>query len=229
MQYAQLLWFAIKFYVKKILRAIKSGVWAEGGLFSGLFHPGSMWNRTVVLIILYSIYAILKKNGYWFKKSIRGKHVFLTGAGSGLGRLVSIRLAKLGAKLTIVDINEKGCQTTKNMIKAQAKSEDVQVFQLDVSNRQQIADVCKQTTEGFGPVDILINNAGLVQGKFLMDMDEDLAHKVMTVNAESNWWIIREFLPEMMNRNSGHIVAIASLAGMVGSAGLSDYCASKFA
>ena len=60
-------------------------------------------------------------------------------------------------------------------------------------------------------------------------MDEKLASKVMVVNAECNWWIIREFLPQMMERNSGHIVAIASCAGLAGSAGLADYCASKFA
>ena len=90
MQYAQLIWIALQYYAKRILRAIKGKVWAEGGLFSGLFHPGSMWNRSVILILLYCLYAILKKNGWWFKKSIRGKHVFLTGAGSGLGRLVAI-------------------------------------------------------------------------------------------------------------------------------------------
>lgn len=51
----------------------------------------------------------------------------------------------------------------------------------------------------------------------------------MTVNAESNMWTVREFLPSMMERNTGQIVAIASLAGKMGQAGLSDYCASKFA
>jgi all-trans-retinol dehydrogenase (NAD+) len=88
----------------------------------------SKWFWFWFLCILYSLYAILKKTGLWYKKSVRGKHVFLTGAGSGLGRLTAIRLAKLGAKLTLVDINEQGCQQTKRMIKAQTKSDDVQVF-----------------------------------------------------------------------------------------------------
>ena len=74
-----------------------------------------------------------------------------------------------------------------------------------------------------------MNNAGLVQGKFVHEMNEQMASKVMVVNAESNWWTIREFLPAMMQRNSGHIVAIASLAGKVGCGGLADYNASKFA
>jgi 2-polyprenyl-3-methyl-5-hydroxy-6-metoxy-1,4-benzoquinol methylase len=92
------------------------------------FQRGGFYSKChwfILFIILYAFSAFLKKTGMWFKKSIRGKHVFLTGAGSGLGRLVAIELAKLGAKLTIVDINEKTCQTTKNMVKAQAKSEQV--------------------------------------------------------------------------------------------------------
>lgn len=67
--------------------------------------------------------------------------MFLTGAASGLGRLVAIRLGRLGAKLTIVDIDEKGAQQTQRMIKAQTKNENVQVFLLDVANREQIREV----------------------------------------------------------------------------------------
>lgn len=68
-----------------------------------------------------------------------------------------------------------------------------------------------------------------MQGKFFLDTNEETTSKIMTVNAESNFWTIREFLPSMIERNSGQIVAIASLAGKTGCAGLSDYCASKFA
>ena len=106
----------------------------------------------------------------------------------------------------------------------------MQTFQLDVANRESIREVAQQTRDSsFGAVDILVNNAGLVQGKFVHEMNEQMASKVMVVNAESNWWTIREFLPAMMQRNSGHIVAIASIAGKVGCGGLADYNASKFA
>jgi all-trans-retinol dehydrogenase (NAD+) len=60
-------------------------------------------------------------------------------------------------------------------------------------------------------------------------MDEKLANKCMIVNAESNFWTVKEFLPSMMERDSGQIVAIASCAGKSGAGGLADYCASKFA
>ena len=78
-------------------------------------------------------------------------------------------------------------------------------------------------------MDILINNAGLVQGKFFHELDERMALKTMAVNFESNMWTVREFLPDMLKVNEGHIVAICSLAGLVGQGGMTDYSASKFA
>ena len=210
-------------WLRKIFEYLKTN-WTKNGGFK------SKWNWFIIFVVLYSIYAWLKKNGLWFKYSIKNKHVFLTGAGSGLGRLVAIRLARHGTKLTIVDIDEKSANTTKNMIKAQTGNTDVQVFKLDVANRDMVREVAQKTRESaFGPVDILINNAGLVQGKFFLESNEETTSKIMTVNAESNFWTIREFLPSMIERNKGQIVAIASLAGKVGCGGLSDYCASKFA
>ena len=79
----------------------------------------------------------------------------------------------------------------------------------------------------FGDIDIIINNAGVVQAKLFHEMSETLASKTLVVNGESHFWIIREFLDSMRKRNSGHIVCIASLAGTCGAAGLTDYCASK--
>lgn len=103
------------------------------------------------------------------------------------------------------------------------------MFHLDVANREQIREVAQSCRETFGPVDILINNAGLVQGKFVTEMDEKLATKTMIVNAESNFWTVKEFLPSMIENKSGHIVAVASCAGKSGAGGMADYCASKFA
>lgn len=89
--------------------------------------------------------------------------------------------------------------------------------------------MAQQTKNGFGPVDIVINNAGLVQGKSFLESDDNMSSKIMVVNAECNMWILKEFLPDMVKNNEGHVVAIASLAGIGGVCGLTDYCASKFA
>lgn len=68
--------------------------------------------------------------------------------------------------------------------------------------------------KNFGPVDILINNAGLIQGKMFTDMSELDASKSMLVNAESHIWTTKEFLPAMIQRNSGHVVSISSMGGV---------------
>jgi len=104
---------------------------------------------------------------------------------------------------------------------------------LDVSNRKQITEVMQKAKECFGGVDILINNAGIVQGKYFHEMNEAMATKTMIVNAESHIWTVREVLPDMMKRNNGkgkgHIVGVSSLAGLGGCIKMSDYCASKAA
>jgi len=72
-----------------------------------------------------------------------------------------------------------------------------------------------------------VNNAGIVQGKRLWDLDEFMIHKTMVINCESHLWLIREFIGPMMKKNSGHIVSISSVAGIAGCPDMTDYCASK--
>lgn len=79
-----------------------------------------------------------------------------------------------------------------------------------------------------GDVDILINNAGIVSGKKLLDNNIKLIEKTIAVNTTSHTYTIREFLPKMIEKKSGHVVTIASISGMFGVCGLVDYCASKF-
>lgn len=90
------------------------------------------------------------------------------------------------------------------MVKQQTgKDENILTIKLDVSNRQEIANAAQTCRDKFGHVNILINNAGIVQGKEIMDMNEDLAHKSLVVNLECHLWLIREFLPNMLKENRG--------------------------
>lgn len=98
----------------------------------------------------------------------------------------------------------------------------------DVADRAQVKTAADLARDAFGSVTILVNNAGIVQGKDLFTADENMMKKVMEVNTLSHLWTIREFFPDMKKLNHGHIVTIASIAGVVGCPGLAEYSASKF-
>ena len=95
---------------------------------------------------------------------------------------------------------------------------------MDVTNRALVYDVAKQV----GDIDILINNAGIVTGKTILDCPDHMMEKTVQVNTIAHFWTIKAFLPAMIAKNKGHVVTIASAAGLNGVAGLVDYCASKF-
>ena len=162
-------------------------------------------------------------------KSVEGQVVVITGAGSGLGRLVSIKLAKLGAKVIGWDINEKGLKETRDLIeKAVGKeSSAFEYFLVDITDRDKVYKTASAIEH---PVDILINNAGIVtKNNYLTEKDDVGIVKTFEVNVISHFWTVKSFLPSMMQRNRGHIVTIASVAGYNGAPRLSDYSASKFA
>jgi len=80
-----------------------------------------------------------------------------------------------------------------------------------------------------GPIDIVIHSANVIQGKMFLNMSEVDASKTMAVNAESHFWLLKEILPGMIDRNQGHIVNISSIFAQTGYPGMTDFCASKFA
>jgi len=116
-----------------------------------------------LFLFFWAFYTFLREKGLLPKKNVDKKHIFITGAGSGLGRGVTLKFAKRGANLTISDINEAGLQETKQMVKAlTGKDDNIFTIKLDVSNRDQVAESAKKAQSKFGHVDILVNNAGIV-------------------------------------------------------------------
>ncbi|XP_004871586.1 short-chain dehydrogenase/reductase family 16C member 6-like [Heterocephalus glaber] len=161
------------------------------------------------------------------KKDVAGEIVLITGAGSGLGRLLAMHFARLGAIVVLWDINQEANMETYRL----AKEKGVKVFayQCDCSSRKEIYRVADQVKEEVGDVTILINNAGIVTGKPFLDTPDHMVERSFYVNAISHFWTYKAFLPAMIKANHGHLVCMSSIAGMVGINGLSDYCASKFA
>ena len=155
-------------------------------------------------------------------RSVVGDRVLITGGGSGIGRLMALRFAKKGARLILWDVNRDGLAGVKKEIEAAGGQCDT--YFVDVTDRKMVYDTAKLV----GDIQILINNAGIVTGKKLLDCPDELMEKTVQVNTISHFWTLKAFLPAMMKANKGHVVTIASAAGMYGTAGLVDYCASKF-
>ena len=97
-----------------------------------------------------------------------------------------------------------------------------------MSKSSSIKENAEKCREAFGYISILINNAGIVSGKTTMELSEPMIERTIAVNTTSHLYTIREFMPDMIKNKRGHIVTIASMAGLAGIPGLSDYCASKF-
>ncbi|XP_070535155.1 epidermal retinol dehydrogenase 2-like [Ptychodera flava] len=161
------------------------------------------------------------------KKSLDGEIVLVTGAGSGIGRLMSINFAKQRSRLVLWDINKEGNDETAEQIKQLGGK--AHSYVVDVTKKEDVYRVAKQVTQEVGDVTILVNNAGVVAGKKLLDCPDELIERSMNVNAMAVFWTIKAFLPTMIDNNHGHLVTIGSIAGSCGCPGLVEYCASKFA
>jgi all-trans-retinol dehydrogenase (NAD+) len=180
-------------------------------------------------ILLRCAYVLMNEYGKNpFKKSLAKDHVFLTGAGSGIGRLMAVEFGKLGCKLSLSDINMTGLNETKAILmKAGVPAANINIFVCDVSKKAQIKAGAQVARAAFGPVTLLVNNAGIVSGKTTLELSEGMIEKTMQVNTIALLHTIQEFLPDMITGKRGHIVTIASMAGLTSVPGLSDYCASK--
>ncbi len=159
--------------------------------------------------------------------TVRNSRALITGAASGIGRLLALRLAESGAGLVLWDIDQAGLEQAQAELAAAGHSADTYIC--DLTDRQEIAAAATQTLEESGPIDILVNNAGIVSGKALLDLSDEEIERTFQVNTLALFWTVRAFLPSMLEQGRGHVVTIASAAGLAGAPKLTDYCSSKFA
>lgn len=154
---------------------------------------------------------------------LAGSTVLITGGGSGLGRRMALEAAQRGARVLIWDLSAVGGQGVREEIRAAGGSADAQT--VNVADK----DAVQAAATAAGPVDVLINNAGVVSGRRLLDAADEDIERTFDVNVLALYWVTRAFLPGMVDRGCGTVVTIASAAGLVGVARQTDYSASKFA
>ncbi|KAH0949900.1 hypothetical protein HN011_003306 [Eciton burchellii] len=160
-------------------------------------------------------------------KSIKDEIALVTGGASGIGRLIASKLAKLGAHVIIWDINKSGLVDVAEEIKAAGGK--CYPYYCDITNKEEVYRVAKTVQIEVGNVSLLVNNAGYVYGKTFMELPDHEIEQTFKVNILSHYWITKSFLQDMKKNNHGHIVTIASIAGLMGIYNCTDYSATKFA
>jgi all-trans-retinol dehydrogenase (NAD+) len=157
---------------------------------------------------------------------LAGSTVLVTGAARGLGRLMALEFAARGARLVLWDRDGGGLARLAAEL---PPGTPVHVETADLANAGAIRHGAERARgAGFMP-DVLVNNAGVVSGKTLLEAGDADIERSFAVNALAPMHLTRAFLPGMLARGRGHVVTIASAAGLVGTARLVDYCASKHA
>jgi all-trans-retinol dehydrogenase (NAD+) len=160
--------------------------------------------------------------------TIAGKTVLITGGAAGIGRLVGLKMAALGASVCVWDIDEAALGAAVAGLQ-EAGARSAHGFVCDVSDRAMVSEVAGATEAAAGSVDILVNNAGVVSGKYFVDLTPEEIERTFAVNTLSLFWVTKAFLPQMIHRGAGHIVTVSSAAGLIGTPKETDYAASKFA
>ncbi|XP_063701324.1 short-chain dehydrogenase/reductase family 16C member 6 [Culicoides brevitarsis] len=196
-------------------------------------EPPNLYNTImdIITFLLVSAGHILQTFYYTMfgypKKDLKGELALITGGGGGLGRLLALRLVRLGVKVIIWDINQDAIDETCKIITSMGGY--CKGYVVDISKREEVYKMADEIRNRIGDVTLLFNNAGVVSGRLLLDTPDHMIERSFNVNAIAHFWTVKAFLPAMIEKDHGHIITIASMAGHVGISKLVDYCASKFA
>ncbi|MGF1495595.1 MAG: SDR family NAD(P)-dependent oxidoreductase [Elainellaceae cyanobacterium] len=145
---------------------------------------------------------------------VDGKVALVTGGGSGIGRAIAVMLAAEGASVAVTDINPDGAQATVDQIKNDGNRGHA--FPHDVSSEEDWQRVLQATKATFGPLQILVNNAGLLLYRHLAETSVEDWHKLMNVNALGTFLGMKHGAPLMADGPGGSIINVSSTAGIVG-------------
>lgn len=154
------------------------------------------------------------------------KTALVTGASRGIGRAIALRLAQAGNNVVVNYLfDEEDYEGAVKEIEAEGVK--AVAIKADVSKFDEVEAMMKQTIEQFGSIDILVNNAGITRDGLLARMKEEDFDAVININLKSVFNCCRHAVPYMMKQRSGRIISMASVVGLSGQGGQTNYAASK--
>ena len=156
--------------------------------------------------------------------NLEHKIALVTGAAQGIGKAIALKLATAGATVVINDLNDKATDTTAEIKQGGGKSHAIIA---DVSLANNVEQMVKEVIDLYGRIDILVNNAGITRDSLLMRMDEGNWDKVLEIDLKSVFLCSRAIIRQMLRQRGGRIINIASIVGLVGNAGQTNYASAK--
>lgn len=157
-------------------------------------------------------------------RSLNGKVVAITGGARGIGKATALALVRQGASVGIGDLDLDLARRT-----AEELGPNVRAYELDVTSRPSVASFLDSVERDLGPLDVMINNAGIMPIAPFLEETDDSAVRQLDINVHGTIFGMKEALPRFLQRRSGHVVNLASVAGKSGFPHLATYCASKHA
>ena len=159
--------------------------------------------------------------------SLSGKNAIVTGGAQGIGRAIALRLARDGANIALLDLNQDTGRATAAEIEQFGVG--ALAFACNATEYDQVESAVEKTHQKWGSIDILINNAGMDRAKRFVETDQELWDLIISVNYRSFLIASRVCIPYMIEQNRGNIVSLGSDAGRIGNPGEVLYCGTKAA
>lgn len=156
--------------------------------------------------------------------TLAGRHALVTGGGRGIGAAIARELLAKGARVTVTGRSRDALEAA---VAELAGEGEIAWVQMDVASAASVAQAFAQARERFGPVSVLVNNAGQAASAPFLKTDEEMWQQMLAVNLTGTWHCIREALPDMLAARWGRVVNVASTAGLTGYGYVSAYCAAK--
>lgn len=157
--------------------------------------------------------------------TLNNRIALITGAAQGIGRAVAVKFAQAGADVIIVDSKYEGALEVAKEVKATGRK--ALPVKCNIADVQQIDEMVKTVQEKFQKIDILVNNAGVTRDNLMMRMQEADWDLVLDVNLKGPFLLVKALSPIMMRQRYGRIINVASVVGLMGNAGQTNYSASK--